>query len=60
MARTIGYSPARKPIPAKPTMKKCTTLECQLSDLRSQTSVWNIGEQVNDLLSQIQKKKMML
>jgi len=49
------YKPQRRPEP-----KKCTTLECQLSDLRSQTSVWNIGEQVNDLLSQIQKKKMML
>jgi len=46
--------PTRSRTPPQP--KKCTTLECQLSDLRSQTSVWNIGEQVKILQAKIQKK----
>jgi len=48
-----------RPYEPKPTMKKCTTLECQLSELRSQTAIWNIGDQVRELEAAIQKKRMM-
>jgi len=48
--------PQRPQRPPRP--KKDTSLEAQLHALRSQTSVWNIGDQVRDLESQIQKKRM--
>jgi len=41
-----------------PQPKKDTSLEAQLERLRSQTSIWNIGDQVTNLELQIQKKKM--
>ena len=53
--------PIRRPQPTRrPQPKKDTSLEAQLSALRSQTSLWNIGDQVRDLELQIQKKRMML
>jgi len=68
MARaTLGYSPApRQPRPRPPAMKKCTTLECQISDIRSQTAVWDLslktalGRKLAELTAALQKKKVML
>ena len=67
MARRLGYSPAKKAIPKKPpAMKKCTTLECQISDIRSQTAVWDLslktalGRKLAELSAALQKKKVML
>ena len=66
MARTIGYSPAPQPRPKAPQQKKCTTLECQISAIRSQTAVWDLslktatGRKLAELIAALQKKRMML
>jgi len=74
MARTLGYSPARKPIPRKPQQKtKCqldsNSIACfeeQISGIRSQTSVWDLslktalGRKLSELVAALQKKRMML
>ena len=49
------YKPTRPPQP-----KKDTSLEAQLSALRSQTAIWNIGDQVRELEAAIKKKPVML
>jgi len=48
--------------PTRPTPRKVKelTLEEQLSALRSQTSLWNIGTEVTRLENLIQKKRMIL
>jgi len=54
------------PPPPRPQMKKCTTLECQISDIRSQTAVWDLslktalGRKLAELTAALQKKKVML
>jgi len=67
MARiTQGYSPAPQPRPKAPQQKKCTTLECQISAIRSQTAVWDLslktalGRKLSELEAALQKKRMML
>jgi hypothetical protein len=66
MARTLGYSPVRKPIPRKPQPTKIVTLESQLSALRSQTAVWDLssntatGRKIDELVAAIKKKPVML
>jgi len=49
--------PVRTP-PPRPQPKIDNSLEAQLSRLRSQTSIWNIGDQVTNLELQIKKKRM--
>ena len=59
---TLGYSPAPQPRPKAPQQKKCTTLECQISAIRSQTAVWDLSLKTatGELLAALQKKRMML
>ena len=66
IGRGLPFTPApqeRKP-PRIPMKTQCdkdpdslACLEEKLSNLRSQTSNWNIGEQVKSLQTQIQKKR---
>ena len=48
----------RTPRPSsRPQPKKIVTLESQLSELRSQTDVWNIGKEAAVLEEQIKKNE---